>query len=67
VSKKKGDPAVMPSVATVIDKSYPISRPMFMYTPGDPSAHVKKYIDWILSPAGQHIVEKTGYVPLASK
>jgi len=67
VSKKKGDPGVMPTVATVLDKSYPISRPMFMYTPGDPPAHVQKYLDWIHSDAGQKIVEKTGYVPLEKK
>ncbi|HET9958918.1 MAG TPA: phosphate ABC transporter substrate-binding protein [Polyangiaceae bacterium] len=67
VSKKKGEPAVMPSIATVLDKSYPISRPMFMYTPGEPDAAVKKYIDWVMSEAGQKIVESTGYVPLTHK
>jgi phosphate transport system substrate-binding protein len=64
VAKKKGEAAVLPTVATVLDKSYPISRPMFMYTPGEPTAHVKKYLDWIHSPAGQKIVEESGYVPL---
>lgn len=65
VSNKKGEVAVLPSVATVMDKSYPISRPMFMYTPDTPAPHVKKYIDWTMSPAGQKIVEQTGYVPLS--
>lgn len=64
VSRKKGEPGVLPSIPTVHDKSYPISRPMFMYTPGTPSPAAKTYIDWILSEAGQMIVEKTGYVPL---
>lgn len=64
VSKKKGEPAVMPSVATVLDKSYPIARPMFMYTPGEPTGAVKKYLDWIHSDVGQKLVETTGYVPL---
>jgi phosphate transport system substrate-binding protein len=64
VSKKKGEPTVMPSIATVHDKTYPISRPMFMYTPGEPSPQVKKYIDWAMSDAGQKIVETSGYVPL---
>lgn len=64
VAKKKGEPSVLPSVASVLDKSYPIARPMFMYTPGTPSPETKKYLDWILSDAGQKIVEKTGYVPL---
>ena len=64
VSKKKGDPAITPSIGTVLDKTYPISRPMFMYTPGEPTGAVKKYLDWILSDPGQKLVESTGYVPL---
>jgi phosphate transport system substrate-binding protein len=64
VSKVKGQPGVLPSIPTVHDKSYPISRPLFMYTPGAPSPAVKKYLDWIMSDPGQKIVEKTGYVPL---
>jgi phosphate transport system substrate-binding protein len=64
VTKKKGEPGVLPSIPTVLDKSYPISRPMFMYTPGDPPEHVKKYLDWIHGEAGQKVVEHTGYVPL---
>jgi phosphate transport system substrate-binding protein len=38
-----------------------------MYTPGTPSPEVKAYIDWVLSPAGQKVLEQTGYVPLQSK
>jgi phosphate transport system substrate-binding protein len=67
VSRKRGETAVAPSIATVHDKTYPISRPMFMYTPGEPAPHVKKYIDWIISDAGQKLVERTGYVPLQKK
>jgi phosphate transport system substrate-binding protein len=64
VSTKKGEPAVAPSIASTHDHTYPIARPMFFYTAGDPSATVKKYIDWVLSDAGQKIVAETGYVPL---
>src|SRR5262249_35829882 len=67
VAKKKGEPAVKPSIASVLDKSYPISRPLFMYTPGDPSAQGRKYLEWIMSDAGQKIVETSGYVPLPKK
>ena len=67
VTKKKGEPAVEPSIASTLDKSYPISRPLFMYTPGAPSPEVKAYIDWVLSPAGQKVLEHTGYVPLQAK
>ena len=67
VSAKKGQAGVEPSIASVQDKSYPIARPMFMYTPGDPTPEVRKFLDWVLSDAGQKIVETTGYVPLTKK
>jgi phosphate transport system substrate-binding protein len=67
VSKKKGDAAVGPSIATTLDKSYPIARPLFMYTPGAPSPEVKAYLDWVMSPVGQKVLEHTGYVPLQAK
>jgi phosphate transport system substrate-binding protein len=64
ISKLKGEPGVAPSIATVHDKTYPISRPLFMYTPGEPGETVSKYITWILSNEGQSILQKTGYIPL---
>lgn len=64
VSKKKGEPAVEPTITTTLDKTYPIARPMFMYTPPNPPAHVTKFIAWVLTPPGQKIVETTGYIPL---
>ena len=67
VSAKKGEPAVMPSIATTLDKTYPIARPMFFYLPPNPPPHVENYIKWVLSPSGQKLVEEKGYVPLEKK
>ena len=67
VAKKKGEPSVLPAIPTVLDKTYPIARPLFMYTPGEPSENAKKYLDWIVSDTGQKVVEKSGYVPLPKK
>ena len=67
VSKQKGEPAVTPGIETTWDKSYPIARPMFMYCPGTPPPHVQKYLDWIVSDAGQAIVKESGYVPMPRK
>jgi phosphate transport system substrate-binding protein len=67
VAKKKGEASVAPSIATTLDRTYPIARPLFMYTPGVPSPEVKKYLDWVHSPGGQKIVQETGYIPLQSK
>lgn len=67
VSTKKGEPAIQPSIETTLNKTYPIARPMFMYTPGNPPAHIQKYLDWVMTDAGQKIVESTGYIPLPKK
>ncbi len=54
---------VEPSVDTARDGSYPIARPLFMYTDGEPRGAVKAYLDWILSDAGQCIIVAKGYAP----
>ena len=61
---KADEPCVMPSEKTASDHSYPIARPLFMYTSGEPQGEVKKYLDWVLSDAGQCIIKKKGYAPV---
>ncbi|MBI1877339.1 MAG: substrate-binding domain-containing protein, partial [Chloroflexi bacterium] len=56
-------PYVKPSLASVVDGSYPIARPLFMYTPGPPAGAEKAYLDWILT-EGQQQVKDLGFVPL---
>jgi len=55
---------VAPSIEAVLDKSYPLARSLQVYTLGEPQGAVKGYVDWILSDAGQQVVERSGYVPL---
>ena len=64
VSKKKGEPAVEPGADAARKGTYPISRKLYIYTAGEPDAETKAFIDWILSPAGQAIVTKEGFVSL---
>ncbi len=61
---KEGGGCVNPSVATASDKSYPIARPLFMYTNGEPTGVIKEYMDWIMSDIGQCIIQKKGYAPI---
>jgi phosphate transport system substrate-binding protein len=63
VAQNAGGPHVRPSVETVNDASYPISRPLYMYTAGEPIGQVKAYLDWILT-EGQVLVLELGFVPL---
>lgn len=44
--------------------AYPIARYLYMYTGFKPKGDIKAYLNWILSPDGQKIVEEVGYVPL---
>ncbi|MCF7793682.1 MAG: PstS family phosphate ABC transporter substrate-binding protein [Candidatus Cloacimonetes bacterium] len=53
---------VMPTKITIQDKSYPIARTLHMYTNGKPKGLVKEYIDFILSPEGQKLVEEQGFI-----
>jgi phosphate transport system substrate-binding protein len=64
IARKTGDKTYAPTVENTLNHTYPISRPLFMYTLGQPSAPVKKYLDWLHGDAGQKIVAQSGYVPL---
>ncbi len=63
VSKGENNPFVVPSAQTVKNGSYPIARPLYMYTAGQPGGQIKDYIDWIHN-GGQILVAKLGFVPL---
>lgn len=64
VAKEDGGDCVSPSVKTASDRSYPIARPLFMYTNGEPQGAIKQYLDWIKSDEGQCILLKKGYAPI---
>jgi phosphate transport system substrate-binding protein len=63
IAKQTGGACVNPSVKTASDRSYPIARPLFMYTNGQPKGEVKKYLNWIMSDKGQCILKNKGYAP----
>ena len=66
VATEDGADCVNPSVATASDGSYPIARPLFMYTNGEPQGAIKNYLDWILSDEGQCIILDKGYAPASA-
>jgi phosphate transport system substrate-binding protein len=65
LSADPAGPFVEPSKETALDKTYPIARDLYMYTDGEPTGWVRKYLDWILSAEGQKIVAELGFVPIA--
>ena len=64
VSKKKGEAPVAPTMATAMDKTYPLARGLYLYTKGAPAGNIKDFLDWVVSADGQQIVASVGFVPL---
>lgn len=64
VAEQEGAECVAPTVATAVQGSYPIARPLFMYTAGRPRGPVEAYMNWILSDEGQCVILDRGYAPV---
>jgi phosphate transport system substrate-binding protein len=64
IARRAGEPYVLPSIETVNDNSYPISRDLYMYTPAEPTGVIAEYMSWILSKEAQQIVADLGFVPV---
>jgi phosphate transport system substrate-binding protein len=64
ISEKAGAPAVEPTVATVADGTYPLSRKLFFYYPSNTRAAVTDFVQWSLTPEAQSLVASVGYFPL---
>lgn len=61
---EKNSEYITPTIENVRTGKYPISRPLFIYTNGEPGSSVKKFVDFILSKEGQEIVLETDFVPV---
>lgn len=63
--KGQGDgAAIVPSEQSIKNGTYPIARPLFLYTKGEPRGTTKDFLNFTRSPQGQNIVRDTGYVSL---
>jgi phosphate transport system substrate-binding protein len=64
ISVGENKPPIAPTIENAQNRSYPLARSLLIYTLGHPEGAVKKYIDWMMSIAGQQILITSGYVPL---
>ncbi len=55
---------VQGSASSAKDGSYKVARSLQIYIPGTPSGATKGLVDFILSPAGQRIVEEAGFIKM---
>ncbi|MCK4857268.1 MAG: phosphate ABC transporter substrate-binding protein [candidate division Zixibacteria bacterium] len=64
VRKSDSTAAISPSVETVSDGTYPISRDLYWFFNGVPTGELKKLLNWALSEEGQKLAAESDYVPL---
>ena len=59
-----GGTSVEPTLQNITAGTYPISRPLYMLTNGEPEGLAQRYIEFILSAEGQEIVASEDYIPV---
>lgn len=64
ISAETGGSCIDPNSKSITDGSYPMMRPLYMYTNGQPEGEIKKYMDWVVSEDGQCILAERQYAPL---
>ena len=52
---------VKPDRDTISSEEYPLSSEFYAITAGSDNTNIDRFLEWILSPQGQYLVEKTGY------
>lgn len=55
---------VAPTAASVAAGRYPMSRPLYLVTNGPATGRAKEFLDYVLSPEGQRLLPKHGYLTL---
>lgn len=64
VAKKEGEEYFLPTPENVLSGKYPVARPLFVYSNGEPQGIIKLFMDFVFSPKGQEQFVKTGFIPL---
>lgn len=64
LSVDNGSGSVFPTYETIHSGVYPLSRPLYMYTNGEPTGLKKEFTDFVLSDQGQNIATGAGFIPL---
>lgn len=59
-----GTDFIKPTMENGIKKIYPIVRPLYYYYNTNNEKKIKPFMDYILSPEGQNIIKKGGYIPV---
>ena len=59
-----GEHYATPTVENATTKTYPIVRPLYYYYDAKNKTQIAPLLEFILSPEGQDIIKKSGYIPV---
>jgi phosphate transport system substrate-binding protein len=55
---------VTANLTTIRNRTYPLSRPLYLVTSGQPMGEIKRFIDFAMGPEGREIARQQGLVPI---
>ncbi|MBF0294966.1 MAG: phosphate ABC transporter substrate-binding protein [Magnetococcales bacterium] len=66
ISQSRGPkvPCVPPTVASTLNKTYPLSRSLYLYTLGPPAGQSARFLEWLKGPQAREILQRGGYIPV---
>jgi phosphate transport system substrate-binding protein len=64
VAERTGKDPFPPRAEEAASGRYPVSRPLYLYTAGDPRADVQELLELCVSPEGQERAKRLDFVPL---
>ncbi len=59
-----GSDYALPTPDNIKNGTYPLARPLYFYTNGEPDGLTKEFLDFVLSQTGQEIATDVGYLPI---
>lgn len=59
-----GAQPVAPSQRTIANGSYPLYHDLYLYTRGPAAGNAKAFVEWVLTPAGQEVMDEQRFVPI---
>ena len=57
---------VEPTPEAIASRKYPLARPLFLVSADKPTGGVKKLFDFMVTPRGQQLVAKAGFLPIVA-
>lgn len=64
LKKDAASAPVAPNLETAQSGAYPVARPLFFYTAGQPTGTAAEFVAWVQGAEGQKVISDVGYYPL---